>query len=192
MAAPSPKKSVKIRLNLLYPQGLNPKLPAKILKWLFSYGQFLLIAVEFLVVSVIIMRATLDEQLADLKDEIENQVAIVESLKPDEILIKQTQFKLDLVKKNLDNSTQWSTILTSLSSKTPIGVRFTTLNVDTPTPPNLTFRLVGKASNNNDLAIFINSLKKTPDFKNITLISIALEEGIINFTLTGNFSKGNI
>lgn len=189
MAAPPPKKTVKIKLNLLYPQGLNPKLPAKILKWLFSYGQFLLIAVEFLVVGVIIMRATLDEQLADLKDEIESQVNIVQSLKPDEILIKQTQFKLDLVSKTLNSSAQWSAILASLSSKTPIGVRFVTLNIDTPTPANISFRLVGKASNNNDLAIFINSLKKTTDFKDITLINIALEEGVINFTLTGNFAK---
>lgn len=191
MAAQPPKKSIKIRLNLLYPQGLNPKLPAKILKWLFSYGQFLLIAVEFLVVGVIIMRATLDEQLADLKDEIEGQVAIVESLKPDEILIKQTQFKLDLVKKTLDNSAQWSAVLTNLSSKTPIGVRFTTLNVDSPQPSNISFRLIGKASNNNDLAIFINSLKKTKEFKNIALINITLEEGVINFTLTGNFTEIN-
>lgn len=183
--APPPPK-IHLKLNLLRPQGIPEKLPVRFLKWLLSYGRYMLVFVELIVLSTFAMRFKLDADLADLKEQIEQQIPYVQSLKEDEILIRQTQFKLDTYKTNRSFSDNYSQLATKIASFTPLGVRFVTFTISTQPSKQIGFRISGEASSNRELGIFLTSLKNSPDFSNVNLANISLDEGVVNFAITGD------
>lgn len=185
MPKPTKKTGPKLHVNLLYSQGLTPKLSARFIKWLLSYGRIILIVIELMVLSTFAYRFKLDSDLADLKQNIEDQIPYINRLKNDEILIKQTQFKLTEIKKELDFTPNYSKLTDKLAGLTPQGIRFSTLNIETPQPGNIQFRLSAKAVSISDLYIFYTSLQKDSALKDITLTNIGFDEGVSVFTITG-------
>lgn len=187
MATHNKKTITKISLNLLYPQGIPEKLPVKFIKWLISYGRFIVIVVEVIVLACFAYRFKLDADLADLKEQINNQVPYLESLTVDEALIVQTQQRLKYVQ-NVDISTKnWSNIFSHISSQTPVGIKLTNLNIEkkTPSSSQMNFKLTANTNSNNDLALLLGSLKQDVFFTNVSLASVSFEQGLITFSITG-------
>lgn len=183
---PKATQPIKLNLNLLHPQGIPLKLPVKILKWLLSTGRYIGIFVEILVLVTFAARFKLDADLADINDKINQQIPFIENLSTDQQTIKQVQFKLGIIKKNLDYIPNWQNILSKMSAQIPKGTILTSINFEhTKTSPELQFRIVGQASSNNDLAILLNGLKHDITFKNISLIALTLDDTGLNFTITG-------
>lgn len=177
---------IKLNLNLLYPQGIPLKLPTRLLKWLLSFGRYIGIIVEILVLVTFAARFKLDADLADINDKINRKIPPIENKHQDEQNIKQLQFKLAVIKKNLDFVPNWQNILDKLAAQTPKGTSFTNLNFETgKNSLELQFKVAGTAASNNDLAIFLNGLKNEPTFKNINLISLSLDDTGLNFAITG-------
>src|SRR3989344_9262322 len=106
----------RINLNLLYPQGVPEKLPLKFLKWLISYGRYIVVVVEIVVLACFAVRFKLDADLADLKENINSQVPYLESLSVDEALIVQTQQRLSNVQKVVEASSLWNKTFTQIAS----------------------------------------------------------------------------
>src|SRR5438270_3459420 len=100
MPNPVQKVFAKINLNLLYPQGIPEQLPLRFLKWLISYGRFIAVAVEILVLATFIARFKLDADLSDIKQKIKDQAPYIQALSIDEAIIKETQLRLSTIKKN--------------------------------------------------------------------------------------------
>ena len=186
MAAPAPPIITRLRINLLYPQGLPQKLSTKLLKWILSYGRIILIIVELVVLGTFLMRFKYDADLADLKEQIEVQVPYVQALAPDDALIRQTQFKLATIKKTLDFTPNIQQLITLVAQSTPTGVTFTSFNIENPEPNILSFRIVGRTTTNVDLGRLINNLKANQNITDVNITNIGLDEGSIIFTLTGN------
>lgn len=183
---PKTAKLLKLNLNLLYPQGIPLKLPTKIFKWLLSFGRYIGIIVEILVLVTFAARFKLDADLADVNEKINRQIPFIENKKADEQKIKQTQFKLTEIKKALASVPNWQEILKKMSDEAPKGTVFTNLSFDhSKTSPELQFKITGTASSNNDLAILLSGLKKQPAFKDINLGSLGLDETGLTFTITG-------
>jgi hypothetical protein len=186
MAAPAHKLTTRLKLNLLFPQGEEQKLAARFLKWLISYGRFIVVIVEVVVLTTFATRFKLDADLANLKEEINNRAPYLEALSPDEAQIKQTQQRLSIVKKNYTISSKWQEILTSISSQTPLGVKVLNMNIAQAEPGNtFTFKITSESNSNSNLAVFLHGLKNDSSFKDVVLASVSLEEGLINFTITG-------
>lgn len=182
---PKTVQQIKLNLNLLHPQGIPLKLPAKILKWLLSFGRYIGIIVEILVLVTFAARFKLDADLADINEKINQQIPFIENLKTQEQLVKQTQFKIAVIKKNLNLSPSWQNILDKLSAQIPKGTTLNSLSFDHSKTSELQFKMVGLASSNNDLAILLNGLKKEPTFKDIHLAALNLDDSGLNFTITG-------
>lgn len=186
MANPAQKFLARISLNLLYPQGIPQKWPIRFLSWLISYGRFIVIAVEVLVLVTFAMRFKLDAELATLKEKIDSRVPFIESLAAEEAMIKQTQLRLSQVRKKYTNLPPWQETLTEISDQTPQQARLTSLTFErVSNTTNLQFKLTAQAATHTDLAIFLNGLKNSPQFTGVTLANINFDERELIFTITG-------
>lgn len=187
-SAPRPTK-LRINLNLLHPKEAPLKLPARFLKWLITYGRFIVILVEVVVVAAFLTRFKLDADLDDLKRKINLDLPYVEGLATDEALIKQTQTKLALIDKTYLNSDKWQDTIVEISAQMPQSIVFSGLLLDEKDEKSVNFRITGSTQSNSDLGIFLNNLRSLEDLKEINLASISFDKSEIIFTITGSKSK---
>ena len=185
-----PKKSPKlsIRLDLLKPQSNPEKLPVKFLKWLLSTGRYIFIFVEGLVLLAFIARFKLDADISSKKEAIEQQIPYIESLKPYEVLIRQTQLKLSTIDGLKSGSINFSDILKKISDQTPNGVKITSINLN-KNVDSIGIQMSGQAQNNNDLTIFITGLKQDQNFSDVGFTNIGFDKGLINFSMSALFKQ---
>lgn len=182
-SAQSPK--LRINLNLLHPKELQTKLPEKFVKWLISYGRFIVILVEVIVVAAFLTRFKYDADLDELKRKINQDLPYVEGLATDEALIEQTQNRLAIIDKTYLNYDRWQTTIVNLSTLTPASIQFIGLTLEEKDEKNLTFRISASTISNTDLGIFLNNLRTQENFREINLTNIAFEDDQILFTVTG-------
>lgn len=184
MAAKNPK--LLINLDLLKPQSNPEKLPVKFFRWLFSSGRFIFIFVEALVLIVFIVRFKFDAELADKKDAIDKEAVFIQSLKPYEILIRQTQAKLSTIQAFRTSTPDYTGILKKIADQTPAGVKLSTINL-TKNVSKVSLSINGQAQTNSDLAAFLGGLKES-SFDQVAIASVGLEEGFIHFVINANAS----
>lgn len=178
----STKPRLAIHLDLLKPQSNPEKLFVKLVHWLLSTGRFIFVFVEALVLIVFIARFKLDADLQSNKEAIEQQVPYIESLKPFEILIRQTQFKLATIDSFYKGYPDYGQILKNIADQTPAGVKITSLSLEKSTS-TITINLNAQSQNNNDLATFLAGLKQDQLFPDANIISIGFEKGNIIFSV---------
>jgi len=126
---PKAKHKLAINLNLLKPQSNPEKLPVKLIRWLLSSGRYIFVLVNALVLIAFGTRFKLDADLADKKYKIEEQIPYIDSLRPYEIIIRETQLKLltiDTVKKS---SPDWAATLKKIADQTPTSIKITNINI---------------------------------------------------------------
>lgn len=182
---PKLKSKLVVNLNLLKPQSNPEKLPIKLVHWLLSAGRYIFIVVNGLVLIAFIARFKLDADIASKKEAIEEQIPYIESLKPYEILIRETQLKLATVDSLKTSSPDWSTILKKIADQTPFSVKIVAINVE-KNIGTANIRITGQTQNNNDLTNFIMGLKKESTFNEVNLANIGLEQGVISFTINAS------
>ena len=186
MAKNLPKLS--IRLNLLKPQSNPEKIFVRFLRWLLSTGRYIFIFVEALVLLAFIARFKLDADIASKKEAIEQQIPYIESLKPYEKLIRQTQLKLSTIDNIKAASANFSDLFKKIADQTPSGIKVVSINLE-KNVGGVTIQLTGQAQNNNDLAVFTLGLKQDPSFSNVNYTSISFEKGVINFSINALFKQ---
>ena len=185
MASVSTLKS-KLSVNLLHPQGVPQKLPVKFLKWLLSYGRFIAIVVELIVILTFVVRFKLDSDLNSIKDNINNQLPIIKNSAPLEADIRQTQFKLDTIKTVYNHTPQWQLLLRDIADQIPGGVKLRSISLQHNTnSTGVAFQINGSSSSNSDLAVFLNGMRQSSAFIDPTLTSITFESGQLVFTIAG-------
>lgn len=179
---------LKIHLNLLNNQGTPENIAVKFLRWLITYGRFIVVLVEIIVIGTFLARFKLDADLADLKDTITQQhLPHIKTLVSTETIIKQTQFKIATFKKIKDSNKDYPAIVKKVASLTPTTIKFRNLSVEAQDPPKpVQFKISGHSTSNNDLNFFINTLKSDPGFVDVNLSNISVEQNLIDFTITGN------
>lgn len=179
----SQKHQLVIHLDLLKPQSNPEKLAVKLIRWLLSTGRYIFIFVEALVLIAFIARFKLDADLAENKEAIEQQSPYIESLKPFEILIRQTQFKLSTIGTFYKTYPDYPQILKEIADQTPAGVKIISLNLESSVS-KVTLNLNAQSKTNNDLLIFLNGLNSSKTFSDVTITSIGFEKGNLNFSLS--------
>lgn len=181
----------KIKVNLLYPQGLPQKLPTLFLHWLLSYGRVILIIVEIVVLATFAMRFSLDAQISDNKELIQKNTAPITLLADEESLIRQTQFKLQFISAHHTQNTDFAASLVKFAANTPLGLRYNNISIDNTIPQQPTFRISGTATTNTEVSYFITLLRREPSLSDIALTSLGVDQNRITFSLTGNIKPSN-
>ncbi|MBI2335063.1 PilN domain-containing protein [Candidatus Daviesbacteria bacterium] len=179
---PKSKSKITINLDLLKPQSNPEKLLVKFFRWLLSSGRFIFILVEAVVLIAFFTRFKLDADLAARKETIEEQIPFIESLKPDETLIRQTQLKLSTIYAFSQNSPNYDTLLKKLTEHTPVAVKINSLSLE-KTVNKITVQINAQTPDNIDLVTFMSRLKDDQYFTDVSLTSAGLEENILKFTI---------
>lgn len=171
-----------IHLDLLKPQSNPEKLLVKLIRWLLSTGRFIFVFVEALVLIAFIARFKLDADLQSNKEAIEQQLPYIESLKPFEVLIRQTQFKLSTIDTFYNAYADYPQILKKIADQTPPGVKISSFNLD-KSNSTVTINLNAEAKSNNDLVAFFTALKQEQLFPDVAITSISFEKGNLIFSM---------
>lgn len=180
---PKAAPKIAIHLDLLKPQSSPQKLPVKLMRWLLSTGRFIFVAVEALVLLAFILRFKLDADLATRKEAIEEQIPYIESLHSFEILIRQTQLKLETLDAFNQNLADYPQILKRLSDQLPLGVKVISISLGKEVG-KVTVQINASAQTNSDLSTFVSSMKEDQYFSEVLLASVGLEQGVIRFTIS--------
>lgn len=186
-SAQAPK--LRISLNLLHPREVQAKLSEKFLKWLITYGRYIVILVEVVVVAAFLARFKYDADLDNLKIKINQDLPYVEGQATDEALINQTQVKLALIDKSFLSSDKWQEAIIELASQTPDSIQFVGLLLEEKDEQNLSFRISASTLSNTDLGIFLNNLRSQENLSDINLASISFDNEQISFAITGTRLK---
>lgn len=179
----SSKHKLGIHLDLLRPQSNPEKIALKLIRWLLSTGRYIFIFVEALVLIAFITRFKIDADLASKKEAIEQQIPYIESLKPFEILIRQTQLKLSAIDSFYKTYPNYSQILKKIADQTPPGVKITSINFE-KNVDKVSIRLNAQAQNNNDVNTFLGGLKQDPTFSEMNITSIGFEKNNLVFSIS--------
>ncbi|MCL5784842.1 MAG: PilN domain-containing protein [Patescibacteria group bacterium] len=188
---PKSKHKLGIDLNLLKPQSNPEKLPAKLLSWLLSSGRYIFVLVEALVLIAFGARFKLDADLAAKKEAIEDQIPYIESLKPYEVLIRDTQLKLSTIDNAKRNSLDWPMVLKKIADQTPFSVKLSSVNI-TKNAGNGGIHIIGQTPSGNDLISFIAGLKGDNAFSNVDLENIGVDQTMISFTISTSVRLGGM
>lgn len=180
-----PVSTNRLNLNLLYPQGIAPKLPAKFIKWLLNYGRFIVVIVEIIVLACFVMRFKLDEDLNNQKEQINSRVPYLDSLSLSETLSSQVHIRLKLIKQVFADSEKSSLTLKKIADQTPQSVIVQNINLDTKDDGIIDFKITSETTNNYDVAVFLNGLRSEASFSEINLSSISFDAGQLSFTIIG-------
>lgn len=178
-------KLIGINLNLLKPQSNPEKILVKLTHWLLSSGRYIFVVVHGLVLLTFIARFKLDADLDSNKVAIEEQIPYIESLKPYEILIRETQLKLSAIEDFKKNSPDWSAIFKKISDQTPLSVKIISINIKN-NGGAATINMTGQTQAAGDLTSFITGLKEDSTFSDVNLASIGLEQGSVKFTINAS------
>src|SRR4029077_863152 len=103
-----------LHINLLHPQGEPLQTPQKFFRWVLSYGRFIVIVVDIVVIGCFLMRFKLDADLQSINHQIQAEEDHISSQSTQETLVKQVHQQLQIVKQTYDNAPDWQTFLPAI------------------------------------------------------------------------------
>ncbi len=139
-----------------------------LLKWTISYGRYIIIFTELIVILAFLSRFKFDQDLADLTDKIKTDKIILQSSRKFENEVSQTTKIQDLVIRKWQSQYIWSAYLNSLVQALPKDIVIKKINLS----PNQ-INLIGSTNNVTALTVFLNNLKADPSFKRVNLSRIS-------------------
>jgi Tfp pilus assembly protein PilN len=158
----------------------------KFLKWLLTIGRYIVVFTELVVILAFLSRFKLDRDLTDLYKQIENKQAIIQNSADFETDFRFLQKQLSTIKDLRKEQRQSQALLEEIASLTPIDVSFSDLTV-TGNQAYFTAEALSEAG----LATFINNLKASPNFTNLTIDTLSVGEGVgISFDLESELNQG--
>ena len=87
----------KVNINLLIKDDLSKSFYGQLLSWVLTYGRYIIIITQIIVLSVFFLRFKLDRENTDLEESVSQKRAIIESITDLEKDIRVIQGKLSNV-----------------------------------------------------------------------------------------------
>lgn len=124
-----PATAQSIKINLLSKESLAQTAETRIVNWALTYGRYIMIGTEIVVLLAFISRFSLDRKRTDLREEIEQKQAILQANLPFENDIRNTQDSLTKIKALLTNQTLPLDVITGMSTILPPDVYYLSLDI---------------------------------------------------------------
>ncbi len=170
----------KKEISLLPTEEFEKTRLGRFLKWALSFGRWIVILTELIVILCFLSRFKLDRDLTDLGDKIKEQQAIIASFGDLEENFRNLQKRLATVDQLEKEQLLTSTLLAELSETIPLDV-----SLDEMTVKEKEIEISGLALSEAGFGSLIKELDKSEKFKRITLHNVSKEEtGAIKFKLT--------
>lgn len=159
-----PAKSI----NLLTRKDFDKTPLGRFLRWSLTYGRYIIICTEIIVLLAFIYRFSLDRQITDLNEEIQQKQAIIVANQGFEEQFRNLQRRTVQIKQLFENQDLSVIILKHLEKITPGGVQFSSFAFT-----NSGIRIAATSTTNYDLALFLNNLKASPILTKINVATLS-------------------
>lgn len=154
----------------------------RIIEWITSYGRYIMILTELVVLIAFASRFSLDRKLTDLNEEIAQKEDIIAANKTLESDIKSVQNQLKTIKNLLGNQSVIPHAMKSFNQSLPPDVYLDSLQIKTGV---LRANVIARAPNG--LSQLITNLLYEKTLKNVEIGSVAKQKnGDIEFALTAH------
>lgn len=159
---PADKKGITI--NLIPQDSFEGKLFGKFLKWALTYGRYIVVCTELVVILAFLSRFKLDRDLTDIHEEISQKQAIVEATYDLEDGFRNLQNRLAKINTLMAAGTSPNEILEILGQNLPADVYLVDISVVQDK-----LNLTAVAQSELSFGVFINNLSQSKKFTNINL-----------------------
>ncbi len=119
-----------VNINLLGESDMEHTPLGRIVGWAVTYGRYIMIGTEIVVLLAFISRFSLDRKLTDLKEEVSQKQEIIQANLPFEADVRSLQDKLAKIKTLKTQPLNSLAILTSFQTILPSGMYLKTLNIE--------------------------------------------------------------
>lgn len=173
-----PAKTVSI--NLLGDSGTDHSPLGRIVTWAVTYGRYIMIGTEIVVLLAFISRFSLDRKLTDLKEEVAQKQDIIQANLPFEQDVRTLQDKLAKIKTLKEQPVDSRSVLSLFQNILPQGMYLKTLDLQ---KDRLTVSAV--AGSTGAFAQFITNLQNSKLLNNIDIGDITRDPLLgIQFTFS--------
>jgi len=174
-----------ITINLLGESEMEHTPIGRIVSWAITYGRYIMIGTEIVVLLAFISRFSLDRKLTDLKEDVAQKQDIITANSEFENDIRTLQDKLAKIKKLSEEPVPMLDILPLFQTLLPNGTYISNINV---TKDLLTVEAVSGSTGS--FAQFIANLKSSRAISNITIGDISRDPILgIQFVFTAQIPK---
>lgn len=177
------RKAANISINLVPQDPFFDTILGKTLKWAVSVGRYIVMFTELIVIISFATRFTLDRQVTDLNQAINQKESVIRSFGDLEDRVREVQAKIDQYQQ-LEQQKNLVDVFPSLSSITPSDVQLTELIVR---PTSVT--LGGTTLSQSSLNLLINNIQLSNQFFNIVVDRIETSEdqsGLLQFRISAD------
>lgn len=180
-----PALGKKTGINLLIDKEANESFPNQILSWVFTYGRYIIIITQIIVLSVFFARFKLDQDHTDLKEAVSQKQAIIESVADLETEIRRVQKKLSHIRETIVNQDINIKILRFLQENTPSDMVFSTLSIS---PEKISFSAIAKSLHS--FSFLLSKLQQDNKFSDVSLEDINRKsDGRVEFKINANINQ---
>lgn len=155
-------------INLIPQKEFDQTPIGRILRWSLTYGRYIIVCTEIVVLLAFIYRFSLDRQITDLNEEIDQKSAIILANREFERQFRNLQKRTEYIGGLSGNQPVVVEILRHLERITPQGVQFTAYGF---TEGKLTINAT--ASTNTHLALFLNNLKSSEMLDSVNIVGLS-------------------
>jgi Tfp pilus assembly protein PilN len=173
-------------INLLPKDTSNTKLD-KILQWSLSFGRYVVIVTELVVMGAFLARFGLDQKLSDLYDSIKQKQIFIDSYNDFESQFRLTQNKLVTIEQASAEQLNISVMLETISKLIPTS----TVNLSALSFAGSEIKIVGVAQSESSLGVLVRSLRDEKRLSNISVLSISSSQANqgVDFTISMSWNK---
>lgn len=154
-----------INVNLL--PGEETKKTGKFFTWVLTYGRYIIIGTEIIVLLAFLSRFKLDRDLTDLHQSIAQKQEVVLAAQDLEKEVRSLQNRLAIIKKLEKQRDFPPELLTAFEGLTPADVTLTEFSLDTSK-----ITLTATALSNAGFTTFLNNLSASSYFGDISLDNV--------------------
>ena len=177
----------KTSINLL-PQNEFEQTPlGKFLKWALTFGKYIVILTQLMVIAAFLFRFKLDRDLDNLNESIGQNQEVVTSYQDLEHKVRVLQNQLTSLKIITDDQFLIKTALQAISQSTPSQIEFESLTLAQDS-----VSIKGRSLNEVALATLIASLQNRSEFTDINVNSITTggaKDPVLSFTIQAQPAK---
>ncbi len=170
-----------LEINLLDHSDINTRPLGKFLKWSLTYGRYIIIGTQVIVLLAFFSRFRFDQELSDLHTRIDEKVNIIQALSSIETNTRAVQNRLSLVKTLEESRSLYTLVLNNLANEVAVDTSITQISI---VENKITIN--GLSLNNTSFSKFLNIVRKSTLFFQISLndISKSSVDGTISFSMS--------
>ncbi len=174
-----------VSINLLGESDMEHTPVGRIVTWAVTYGRYIMIGTEIVVLLAFISRFSLDRKLTDLKEEVTQKQEIIQVNLPFERDVRTLQDKLGKIKTLKATPVNALGVITSFQSILPSGMYLTSLALE---KNRVTISAV--AGSTGAFAQFISNIQNSKILTNVDIGDITRDPLLgIQFTFTATVPK---